>query len=130
MLCGLRFLDNDIRRKCELGTGTYVEGHLYPPASTASGGMANNIHSFNPPSIKVVPEVLEGCTVAAPSPAAFSPAGKQRRPRRRPEEIDRRYRCGWNGCEKAYGSLGNLNDHVQSQGHGAKRLPSGMPTLP
>lgn len=36
------------------------------------------------------------------------------------------YRCGWNGCEKAYGTLNHLNAHVTMQSHGAKRTPEGM----
>jgi hypothetical protein len=36
------------------------------------------------------------------------------------------YKCGYNGCEKAYGTLNHLNAHVTMQGHGAKRTPDGM----
>lgn len=38
------------------------------------------------------------------------------------------YKCGWNGCEKAYGTLNHLNAHVTMQSHGPKRTPEG--TLP
>ncbi|KEZ45321.1 hypothetical protein SAPIO_CDS2126 [Scedosporium apiospermum] len=48
---------------------------------------------------------------------------QHKRPRRRYEEIERMYKCGWNGCEKAYGTLNHLNAHVTMQGHGAKRTP-------
>ena len=51
---------------------------------------------------------------------------QQKRPRRRYEEIERMYKCGWNGCEKAYGTLNHLNAHVTMQSHGAKRTPEGM----
>lgn len=51
--------------------------------------------------------------------------GEPRRKRRKYEEIERRYHCGWNGCTKAYGTLNHLNDHVSLQGHGAKRRGSG-----
>lgn len=37
------------------------------------------------------------------------------------------YKCGWNGCEKAYGTLNHLNAHVTMQSHGAKRTPEGKP---
>jgi hypothetical protein len=53
-------------------------------------------------------------------------ATQNKRPRRRYEEIERMYKCGWNGCEKAYGTLNHLNAHVTMQGHGAKRTPDGM----
>ncbi|TGZ77461.1 hypothetical protein EX30DRAFT_200348 [Ascodesmis nigricans] len=50
-------------------------------------------------------------------------AQQNKRPRRRYEEIERMYKCGWNGCEKAYGTLNHLNAHVTMQGHGVKRTP-------
>jgi len=53
-------------------------------------------------------------------------ATQNKRPRRRYEEIERMYKCGWHGCEKAYGTLNHLNAHVTMQGHGAKRTPDGM----
>lgn len=52
-------------------------------------------------------------------------AQQHKRPRRRYEEIERMYKCGWNGCEKAYGTLNHLNAHVTMQGHGSKRTPEG-----
>lgn len=52
------------------------------------------------------------------------PAPKKR-PRRRYDEIERLYGCGWNGCEKSYGTLNHLNAHVAMQKHGEKRLPTG-----
>ncbi|KAI9815915.1 MAG: hypothetical protein M1826_001908 [Phylliscum demangeonii] len=48
---------------------------------------------------------------------------QHKRPRRRYEEIERMYKCGWNGCEKAYGTLNHLNAHVTMQSHGTKRTP-------
>jgi hypothetical protein len=53
-------------------------------------------------------------------------AQQHKRPRRRYEEIERMYKCGWQGCEKAYGTLNHLNAHVTMQGHGTKRTPEGM----
>lgn len=52
-------------------------------------------------------------------------AQQHKRPRRRYEEIERMYKCGWNGCEKAYGTLNHLNAHVTMQSHGQKRIPEG-----
>ncbi len=52
-------------------------------------------------------------------------AQQHKRPRRRYEEIERMYKCGWNGCEKAYGTLNHLNAHVTMQAHGQKRTPEG-----
>ncbi|KAJ5963825.1 uncharacterized protein N7479_003701 [Penicillium vulpinum] len=62
----------------------------------------------------------------APKVYSFVPipgAQQHKRPRRRYEEIERMYKCGWNGCEKAYGTLNHLNAHVTMQSHGAKRTP-------
>lgn len=57
-------------------------------------------------------------------------AQQHKRPRRRYEEIERMYKCGWNGCEKAYGTLNHLNAHVTMQSHGQKRTPEGESTSP
>ena len=56
-------------------------------------------------------------------------AQQHKRPRRRYEEIERMYKCGWNGCEKAYGTLNHLNAHVTMQSHGVKRTPEGTHSL-
>ena len=53
-------------------------------------------------------------------------AQQHKRPRRRYEEIERMYKCGHQGCEKAYGTLNHLNAHVTMQSHGQKRTPEGM----
>lgn len=69
-----------------------------------------------------------GTTVAEDGSLQFvslgGPASKKR-PRRRFDEIERLYLCGWNGCEKSYGTLNHLNAHVAMQKHGEKRLPTG-----
>ena len=52
-------------------------------------------------------------------------AQQHKRPRRRYEEIERMYKCGYQGCEKAYGTLNHLNAHVTMQSHGQKRTPEG-----
>ncbi len=58
-------------------------------------------------------------------------AQQHKRPRRRYEEIERMYKCGWPDCEKAYGTLNHLNAHVTMQSHGLKRTPEGKrPVLP
>ena len=56
-------------------------------------------------------------------------AQQHKRPRRRYEEIERMYKCGWQGCEKAYGTLNHLNAHVTMQSHGQKRTPEGRSFL-
>jgi hypothetical protein len=57
-----------------------------------------------------------------------SQSAQKKRPRRRYDEIERMYLCGWSGCEKSYGTLNHLNAHVAMQKHGEKRLPSGAST--
>ncbi|PNY24648.1 Uncharacterized protein TCAP_05415 [Tolypocladium capitatum] len=73
------------------------------------------------------PPLTPGHPVYAQSPASapqqrpnqvysFVPipgAQQHKRPRRRYEEIERMYKCGWNGCEKAYGTLNHLNAHFK-----------------
>lgn len=48
--------------------------------------------------------------------------GQQKRLRQRCEETEKMYKCGWHGCEKAYGTLSHLNGHVTMQSHGPKRM--------
>lgn len=56
-----------------------------------------------------------------PHPPAGSLPHEHKRLRRRDRDIQRMYKCGWNGCEKAYGTLNHLNAHVTMQSHGSKR---------
>lgn len=61
------------------------------------------------------------------SELTFVPLGgpaPKKRPRRRYDEIERLYLCGFQGCEKSYGTLNHLNAHVAMQKHGEKRLPA------
>ncbi|KIW24853.1 uncharacterized protein PV07_10541 [Cladophialophora immunda] len=64
-------------------------------------------------------------TSQTPQRFVFVPNEQPKRPRRKPEEIERLYKCGWNGCEKAYGNLGHLNQHVSKHSHGPKRKGRG-----
>lgn len=50
---------------------------------------------------------------------------RQKRKRRQPDEIERKYKCGHNGCEKAYGTLNHLNNHISLKSHGQKREERG-----
>ncbi|KAM7223653.1 hypothetical protein V8F06_001127 [Rhypophila decipiens] len=77
--------------------------HVFPqtPTSAPQQARPNQVYSFVP---------IPG-------------AQQHKRPRRRYEEIERMYKCGWNGCEKAYGTLNHLNAHVTMQAHGTKRTP-------
>ncbi|KAF2687018.1 hypothetical protein K458DRAFT_385841 [Lentithecium fluviatile CBS 122367] len=84
--------------------------------------------SSGPPAPAMVSPVQRPPTGGHPLSTVYSfvpiPGAQQhKRPRRRYEEIERMYKCGWNGCEKAYGTLNHLNAHVTMQSHGAKRTP-------
>jgi hypothetical protein len=57
--------------------------------------------------------------------AADEDRPKAKRPRRRADEITRKYKCGWNGCDKGYGTLNHLNAHVETLKHGEKRTSDG-----
>ncbi len=96
-------------------------------SSVATAGPRPGQVSLSPPLPK-----LPSHPVAQSHPLAqvysFVPipgAQQHKRPRRRYEEIERMYKCGWHGCEKAYGTLNHLNAHVTMQSHGAKRTPEG-----
>ncbi|KAK2759428.1 hypothetical protein FQN54_002906 [Arachnomyces sp. PD_36] len=113
------------------------QGHPPPPQMYARPEWAHQYgqHQHGLPG----PYSSPATTVSSASPAAtagprpgqvysFVPipgAQQHKRPRRRYEEIERMYKCGWNGCEKAYGTLNHLNAHVTMQSHGAKRTPEG-----
>ncbi|KAI9226548.1 MAG: hypothetical protein DHS80DRAFT_13, partial [Piptocephalis tieghemiana] len=51
-------------------------------------------------------------------------AGGPKRTRRHPDQVERHYACSHPGCSKKYGTLNHLNAHVDTQGHGPRRLPS------
>ncbi|PTU19335.1 hypothetical protein P175DRAFT_0510603 [Aspergillus ochraceoroseus IBT 24754] len=113
------------------------QGHPPPPPPQMyarpewSHGYGQHQHGlpgpYNTPATTVGP--ASPAATAGPRPGqvySFVPipgAQQHKRPRRRYEEIERMYKCGWNGCEKAYGTLNHLNAHVTMQSHGAKRTP-------
>ena len=53
-----------------------------------------------------------------------------RRPRRKAGEIERIFKCGWGGCEKAYGTVNHLNNHLNVNQYGPKCTPAGRFTRP
>ncbi|KAK7936575.1 uncharacterized protein PG986_015013 [Apiospora aurea] len=61
--------------------------------------------------------------LSPPYEPSFAQVHEPKRHRRRPEEIERIYKCGWEACTKGYGTLNHLNAHVTMQGHGEKRKP-------
>ncbi|KAJ5882084.1 C2H2 transcription factor (Con7) [Penicillium soppii] len=85
------------------------------------GPYASPATTVGPPSL--VPATAESRPGQVYSFVPIPGAQQHKRPRRRYEEIERMYKCGWNGCEKAYGTLNHLNAHVTMQSHGAKRTP-------
>ncbi|KAJ6172583.1 hypothetical protein N7470_001650 [Penicillium chermesinum] len=111
------------------------QGHPPPPHQMYARPEWPHSYGQHQPGMPHYPS--PATTVGSPSPA--SPAGSRpgqvysfvpipgaqqhKRPRRRYEEIERMYKCGWNGCEKAYGTLNHLNAHVTMQSHGQKRTP-------
>ncbi|KAJ9476442.1 putative zinc finger protein, partial [Pseudozyma hubeiensis] len=49
-----------------------------------------------------------------------SEAIRRIRRRRKSEEVDRKYRCDFDGCDKAYGTLNHLNTHRATNEHGPR----------
>jgi hypothetical protein len=47
-------------------------------------------------------------------------SNKPKRIRRKPAEIERKYKCLFPGCTKAYGELPHLNTHIVDSSHGEK----------
>ncbi|KAL2012662.1 hypothetical protein VTN00DRAFT_187 [Thermoascus crustaceus] len=100
---------------------TQYQGHPPPPPPQMyarpewSHGYAQHQHGLPGPYSSPATTVYS----FVPIPGAQ----QHKRPRRRYEEIERMYKCGWNGCEKAYGTLNHLNAHVTMQSHGSKRTP-------
>ncbi|KAK9471375.1 uncharacterized protein V1510DRAFT_407867 [Dipodascopsis tothii] len=105
----------------------------YPPV-TNSYSHANPMGATPMPAINPLPvrttdsriRRARGSEFSGNTVYSFVPlpgAQQQKRPRRRYEEIERIYKCGWQGCEKAYGTLNHLNAHVTMQTHGPKRTP-------
>ncbi|KAJ5150007.1 Zinc finger C2H2 [Penicillium atrosanguineum] len=112
----------------------------YPPPYSplpTSGTRDGSVSGYGQQHHMPGPYASPATTVGSASPAAtagprpgqvysFVPipgAQQHKRPRRRYEEIERMYKCGWHGCEKAYGTLNHLNAHVTMQSHGSKRTP-------
>ena len=92
-------------------------------AGPRSGQVSNTLRVDHPSVKRRVqnPHPLSQVYSFVPIPGAQ----QHKRPRRRYEEIERMYKCGWHGCEKAYGTLNHLNAHVTMQSHGNKRTPEG-----
>ncbi|KAI5794664.1 hypothetical protein FPQ18DRAFT_327880 [Pyronema domesticum] len=94
--------------------GTPHHGSQYPPHPHAQG----TPHPPHPHAQHLgTPLVFAHSFVPIPG------ATQHKRLRRRYDEIERMYVCGWEGCKKAYGTLNHLNQHAKSQGHGVKRTP-------
>ncbi|EEB06511.1 hypothetical protein SJAG_01553 [Schizosaccharomyces japonicus yFS275] len=81
-----------------------------------------------PPSMMAAPAAVAAPTgptrsgsTPASSPQPMRP--RSRRRRRKYNEIERIYVCGYEGCTKAYGTLNHLNAHVLDHNHGPRRTP-------
>ncbi|CAO1637504.1 unnamed protein product [Sympodiomycopsis kandeliae] len=81
--------------------GNHPTQHGHRPEGTGGSVRSSGLHSSN------VEDAWSG--------------ERKKRPRRKFGEIDRMYKCGYKGCEKAYGTLNHLNAHVALQSHGVKR---------
>lgn len=100
----------------------------YSTASTQSR------QSFARMSDSHISDPLRRNSTASSVDAPYSQDGSQdpasgpsvkKRPRRRFDQIERLYLCGYDGCDKSYGTLNHLNAHVSMQKHGQKRKPEG-----
>jgi len=99
--------------------GQYPQAMQYGHSPATSGGAPPAMVAHHIPRPPPGGHPLSTVYSFVPIPGAQ----QHKRPRRRYEEIERMYKCGWNGCEKAYGTLNHLNAHVTMQSHGSKRTP-------
>lgn len=51
---------------------------------------------------------------------------RQPAPRKKHNEVDRRFQCGFNGCTKSYSSISHLNTHIHRLGHGSSKQRRGI----
>ncbi|TLD06786.1 hypothetical protein E2P81_ATG10659, partial [Venturia nashicola] len=103
----------------EWAPGQYPQPMQYGHSPSTSGGAPPAMVAHHIPRPPPGGHPLSTVYSFVPIPGAQ----QHKRPRRRYEEIERMYKCGWNGCEKAYGTLNHLNAHVTMQSHGSKRTP-------
>jgi hypothetical protein len=100
------------------------------PTNSSTGAEHTNYHqSTHATAAAPTPTPTATTSASGVTFVANSGVTHKKRPRRRPEEIERLYTCIYPGCTKAYGTLNHLNAHVAMQRHGAKRLPSEFETI-
>lgn len=92
----------------------------------SQGGSYECDYCRNVPAQSTSSVVQDGQPLFASAPAT---TGKDMRPRRQCQEVNKIYRCGWHGCETSCGTSSNLNQYVAIQSHGIKPIlfPSSWP---
>src|SRR2546423_841994 len=78
------------------------------------------IYSSNKENEQPVDTQSAGASYSKPSSRRNRDPSKPKRMRRKPEEIERKYKCLFPGCAKAYGELPHLNTHISDSGHGER----------
>jgi len=120
-------------------TVTRIEVRIKPSSSS------NLISPLTPPKQPSRrSETIEKSPLPGPSPLKLRSSSHHPRPglapietqgkkhaspiryRRAAEEIDRRYKCNYPGCNKGYGLLHHLNTHREATKHGRKMKFEGM----
>ena len=135
---------NTIQRRQQGGIGELQSGTPAPPAQNHSRlqkefmDLMNRLSFENavlptqrPDNLEressdVLDEVVHSAGV---DPIALSAPGAQQHKRRshprQYKEIKRPYKCGWDGCKKAYSQSSHLNFHITKQAHGQTRGAGG-----
>ena len=103
----------DLRPKPSNLNSTTVSSSLVP--STSSSVLDNNFH---------LPSQRQ---ISFDNTSDLSLIKKRKR--KKAEEVHRYYRCNFQNCDKAYGTLNHLNTHISIQKHGPKRMPQEFATL-
>lgn len=106
----------------DVAFGDYRKDSSEYGASVGIGGGGHGINSGQPESSSD-PNMSGGEGTFNYSHDPSSGPMHKKRPRRKFDQIERLYLCGFEGCEKSYGTLNHLNAHVYMQKHGVKRRP-------
>lgn len=109
---------------------TSTTSSRYPYADPSRASFSSDVNSSTYRKTSSEHDTVAGPDSGADANSGYSyrpssgPAHKKR-PRRKFDQIERLYLCGYQGCEKSYGTLNHLNAHVYMQKHGQKRRPEG-----
>lgn len=96
--------------------------HMSAPACPTNNGHGNLKLKINPTPL--TSNSRKGSSHSAKGKSIINNNNGYKRHRKKFNEIERYYKCNYENCDKAYGTLNHLNTHITIQGHGKKRSPN------